>query len=173
MSNPDYHSLKIANQILGGGAESKLFMNLREKHGFTYGSYSNVGSGRYQSNFSTSAQVRSDKADSAVAEMLIEIENMRKGNLTAEELEGAKAKYNGSFAIGMEDPAKTANYASNILINNLPKDFYRTFLQKINAITISDIQKVSTKYFEKNKSRIIRKVLGDFICREFKFYFRI
>lgn len=155
LSNPDYHALKIANQILGGGAESKLFMNLREKHGFTYGSYSRIGSGRFQSQFSGNAQVRSEKADSAVAEILSEIKNMQDGKITEEELKNAKAKYNGSFALGMEDPERTASYASDILINNLPKDYYRTFLQKINAVTIQDVQRVSKKYFSKDNSRIV------------------
>ncbi len=155
LSNPDYHALAIANQILGGGAESKLFMNLREKHGFTYGSYSRVGNGRFQAQFTGSAQVRSEKADSAVAEMINEINNMRNGNITEEELKNAKAKYNGSFALGMEDPEKTAQYASNILINNLPKDYYRTFLQKINAVTVQDVQRVAKKYMETGKSRIV------------------
>ena len=155
MSNPDYHALKIANQILGGGAESKLFMNLREKHGFTYGSYSRIGSGRFQSQFSGGAQVRSEKADSAVAEIIAEIKNMQDGKITEEELNNAKAKYNGSFALGMEDPERTASYASDILINNLPKDYYRTFLQKINAVTVADVQSVSKKYFSKDNSRIV------------------
>ena len=155
LSNPDYHALVIANQILGGGAEAKLFMNLREKHGFTYGSYSRVGSGRFQSQFSGSAQVRSEKADSAVAEILAEMANMREGKITQEELDNAKAKYNGSFALGMEDPERTASYASNILINNLPKDYYKKFLQKINAVTIADIQRVSKNYFNTNNARIV------------------
>lgn len=155
MNNPDYHALLIANQVLGGGAEGKLFMNLREKHGFTYGSYSNVGNSRFQSQFTTSAQVRSEKADSAIVEMLREIENMRSGNISKEELDMAKAKFNGNFALGMEDPARAATYASNILINNLPKDFYRTYLQKINSVTVADIKRVSNKYFNKDNSRII------------------
>ncbi|MEO6583185.1 MAG: insulinase family protein, partial [Ferruginibacter sp.] len=155
MSNPDYHALLLANQVLGGGAEGKLFMNLREKHGFTYGSYSNVGNGRFQNQFTTSAQVRSEKSDSAIVEMLREIENMRSGNITPAELEMAKAKVNGNFALGMEDPARAAMYASNILINNLPKDFYRTYLQKINAITVNDIKRVSNKYFNAANSRIV------------------
>lgn len=155
LSNPDYHALKVANQILGGGAESKLFMNLREKHGFTYGSYSRIGSGRFQTQFSGGAQVRSEKADSAVAEIIAEIKNMQDGKITEEELKNAKAKYNGSFALGMEDPERTAGYASDILINNLPKDYYRTFLQKINAVTIQDVQRVSKKYISKDNSRIV------------------
>ena len=155
LSNPDYHALMIANQIIGGGSESKLFMNLREKHGFTYGSYSSVGRGRFQSLFSAEAKVRTEKADSAVAEIIREIENMRNGNITAEELQSAKAKYNGSFALGMEDPETSAMYASNILINELPKDYYKTFLQKINTVTIADVQRVAKKYFSSNNARII------------------
>jgi hypothetical protein len=155
LSNPDYHALMIANQILGGGAESKLFMNLREKHGFTYGSYSRVGNGRFQEKVTSSAQVRSEKADSAVVEIINELSNMREGKITKEELENAKAKYNGSFALGMEDPERTASYATNILINNLPKDYYKTFLQKINAVTVEDIQRVSKKYFLKENCRIV------------------
>ncbi len=155
MNNKDYHALLVANQILGGGAESKLFMNLREKHGFTYGSYSRVGSGRFQSLFTASAAVRADKVDSAAAEIFAEILNMRDGKVTKEELESAKAKYNGSFALGMEDPARTATYASTILINNLPKDFYRTYLQKINSVTLADLKNVANTYYSESNSRIV------------------
>ena len=155
MNNKDYHAILVANQILGGGPESKLFMNLREKHGFTYGSYSRIGSGRFQSQFTASAAVRTDKVDSAAAEIFGEILNMRDGKITQEELSIAKAKYNGSFALGMEDPARTATYASNILINNLPKDFYKTYLQKINSVTLADLKNVAGTYFNETNSRIV------------------
>ena len=155
LNNKNYHALLVANQILGGGAESKLFMNLREKHGFTYGSYSRTGSGRFQSQFTASAAVRTDKVDSATAEIFGEILNMRDGKITQEELDNAKAKYNGSFALGMEDPARTATYASNILINDLPKDFYRTYLQKINSVTLEDLKNVAKLYFNERNSRIV------------------
>ena len=155
MGGKDYHALLLANQILGGGAESKLFMNLREKHGFTYGAYSSVGSGRFPGLFNGNAAVRTDKVDSATTELIKEILNMRDGKMSEEELASAKAIYNGRFALGMEDPSRAATYASNILINNLPKDFYRTYLQKINAVTINDIKNVSKNYFSESNSRII------------------
>jgi len=155
LNNKDYHALLLANYILGGGADSKLFMNLREKHGFTYGSYSRVGNGRFQALFTANAAVRTDKVDSATSEMFKEILNMRDGKVTAEELASAKAKFNGGFALGMEDPAKTAEYAVNILINGLPKDFYRTYLQKINAVTLADIKNVSKTYFSESNARIV------------------
>ncbi len=155
LGGKDYHALLLANYILGGGAEARLFTNLREKHGFTYGAYSNVGNGRFPALFTASAAVRTDKVDSATSEMFKEILGMRDGNVSAEDLANAKAKYNGSFALGMEDPAKTADYARNILINGLPKDYYRTYLQKINAVAMEDIKDVSRKYFSEGNSRIV------------------
>ncbi len=155
MNGKDYFALLLANQVLGGGADGKLFLNLREKRGFTYGSYSSVGSGRFPALFNASAEVRTDKADSAVQEIVNEIVNVRNGKFTQEELDLAKAKVNGSFALGMEDPANSARYATNILINNLPKDFYRTYLQKLNAVTITDVQRVAADYFNHTNGRIV------------------
>ncbi|TCD27335.1 insulinase family protein [Pedobacter psychrodurus] len=155
MSSPDYFPILLANQILGGGSESRLFDNLREKHGFTYGAYSSTGSGRFQSKFSANAAVRNEKVDSAVVEFLREINTIRTTKVTADELQNAKNLFNGSFALGLENPARTAGFASNILINNLPKDFYRTYLQKVNAVTTDDILRVTKKYFNHNNTRIV------------------
>ena len=155
LSSPDYHAVLLANQILGGGSDSKLFRNLREKHGFTYGAYSSTGAGRFQTKFEANAAVRNEKVDSAVVEFLREINNMRTVKVSNEELQNTKNLYNGSFALGLENPARMASFASNILINNLPKDFYRTYLQKINAVTPDDILRVSKKYFGYNDTRIV------------------
>ncbi|MFC3561902.1 M16 family metallopeptidase [Pedobacter jamesrossensis] len=155
MNNPDYFAVLLANQILGGGSESRLFMNLREKHGFTYGAYSNTGAGRFQSKFTANAAVRNEKVDSAVVEFLKEINTIRTVKVSAEELQNAKNLYNGSFALGLENPARTASFASNILINGLPKDFYRTYLQKLNAVTTDDVLRVAKKYFSHDNTRVI------------------
>lgn len=155
LSSPDYFAVLLANQILGGGPEARLFTNLREKHGFTYGSYSNAAAGRFQTMFSASASVRNEKTDSAVTEMLHELNRIRTEKVSVEELKNAKSLYNGSFALNMENPAVTARYASNIIINNLPKDFYSTYLQKINAVTVEDIQRVSQKYFNEKDTRVV------------------
>ncbi|MCD0487785.1 insulinase family protein [Pedobacter sp. MC2016-14] len=155
LSNPDYHAVLLANEILGGGADSKLFRNLREKHGFTYGAYSTVGSGRFQSAFSANAAVRNEKVDSAIVEFLREIRIMRTEIVNTEVLQGAKNLYNGSFALSLEDPARTAGFARSIVLNNLPKDFYRNYLKKINAVTPSDILRVSQKYFSAENTRIV------------------
>ena len=74
---------------------------------------------------------------------------------TDEELANAKALYAGSFARGLEDPARTATFASNILINKLPADFYKTYLQKVNAVTVDDVMRVAQKYMDYDHIRVI------------------
>jgi len=155
LSNPDYFAALLANEILGGGATGYLFMNLREKHGFTYGAYSGIGSGRFQTAFTASASVRNAKTDSAVTEFLHEIKRVSTEPVTAEQLQAVKAVYNGAFARGLEDPARIASFARDIIINNLPKDFYRTYLQKMNAVTPADVQRAAAKYFDYNNARIV------------------
>ncbi|MDB5130474.1 MAG: hypothetical protein JWR02_223, partial [Mucilaginibacter sp.] len=154
-NNPDYFPVLLTNYILGGGAESRLFMDLREKHGFTYGAYSSLGTGRFQTTFQASASVRTAKTDSAVMEFLNEIKRIRSAKVSDEELKTAKALYNGSFALGLEDPARMATFASTILINNLPADFYKTYLQRVNAVTADDVLRVARKYMNYDNTRIV------------------
>jgi len=154
-SSPDYFAAFLANYVLGGGADSYLFMDLREKHGFTYGAYSSIGSGRFQSTFDASASVRTPKTDSAVAAFLGQINRVRTEKITDQQLKDAKALYNGRFALGLEDPARMATFASTILIEKLPADFYKTYLQKVNAVTADDIQKAAQKYINYNNTRIV------------------
>ena len=155
LTSPDYFAALLANEILGGGSTGYLFMNLREKHGFTYGAYSGIGSGRFQSAFTASASVRNAKTDSAVTEFLHEVNRIRTESVTGVQLQAVKAVYNGDFARGLEDPSRIAGFARNIIINNLPKDFYRTYLQKINAVTPADVQRAAKKYFNYNDTRIV------------------
>ncbi len=155
MSDPDYHALLIANKILGGGFNSYLNMNLREEHGYTYGARSNLGADQYVSRFTAGAAVRNMVTDSAVVEILKEVNRIRNEAVTAEALANAKAKYTGDFVLALERPQTLAQYALNIKINDLPEDFYSTYLEKINAVTIEDVKRVANKYFKPENARII------------------
>lgn len=156
MSNPDYFAVKLANKILGGGGEGRLFLNLREDKGYTYGAYSSIGNNeKTASTFKASAQVRNMVTDSAAVEFINEIKKFRDTLVTKEELDNTKAAYVGSFVRNVEKPQTVAGYALNIKINNLPEDFYETYLTKINAVTVEDIQRVAQKYFSADNARII------------------
>ena len=155
MNDTDYHSVLIANKILGGGFNSYLNMNLREAHGYTYGARSRVGSDKYVSRFRAGASVRNAVTDSAVVETLKEIKRIKTEPVTAQALANAKAKYVGDFVLALENPQTIARYALNIKINDLPKDFYTTYLQKINAVTANDVNRVANTYFKLENSRIV------------------
>ncbi len=136
--------------------DGRLFLNLREDKGYTYDAYSTIDSNeRTAALFTASAQVRNIVTDSAAVQIIEEIKKIRDTKVTEEELNLAKAAYTGSFVRNVEKPETVARYALNIKINNLPEDFYETYLDKINAVTIDDIARVSQKYFSSDNARIV------------------
>jgi len=156
MNEADYHAVLLANRIFGGDFNSHLNMNLREKHGFTYGARSGINADKSTvALFSAGAQVRNAVTDSTVVEIMKELKSIRATKVTEEELNNVKAAYVGSFVRNIEKPQTVAGYALSIRTNNLPEDFYETYLTKLNAVTIDDIQRVALKYFSEDNARII------------------
>jgi predicted Zn-dependent peptidase len=156
MSDPDYIPVLIANQILGGGAEGRLFLNLREDKGYTYGSYSSVGTDKYSNaRFRASAQVRNAVTDSAVVEILSEIKKIGTERVSEVDLKNAKEKYKGSFVRSLERPETVANFALNIETQGLSADFYENYLSRIDAVTAEEVQRVAQKYFKVDEARIV------------------
>ncbi|MDO6743382.1 pitrilysin family protein [Tenacibaculum soleae] len=155
LGDKDYYAALLANSILGGGGTARLFMNLREDKGYTYGSYSSVRQSRDAATFRATASVRNMVTDSSVVEIQKEINKIRYQKVSAEELKNAKAKYVGNFVMEVQKPATAARYALNIALYNLPADFYENYLKNINAVTIDDVQNAAIKYFRGDKARII------------------
>jgi predicted Zn-dependent peptidase len=155
MTDKDYFAAILANQILGGGGEGRLFLNLREKHGWTYGSYSNLGASKYISKFSSTASVRNAVTDSAVVEIFNELRKIRTDLVSEEDLKNAKAKYIGNFVMQIEKPATIARYALNIKTLGLPEDFYENYVKNINAVTPEDVRNAANKYFLADNTRVV------------------
>ena len=154
--HPDYFAAILANEILGGGGEARLFLNLREDKGYTYGAYSQLrDSHKTKARFRASTSVRNRVTDSAVVEMINEVKRMNSEMVTDEELEIVKAKYTGNFVISLEDPETIANYALNIKTQNLDSNFYRDYLKNLNAVTKEDIFRVAKKYFKSDQAKIV------------------
>ena len=130
-------------------------MNLREDKGFTYGSYSSASTSRYISSFSASASVRNEVTDSSVVEIIKEINKIRNENVSEEELAGVKETYVGSFIMSTERPSTIAGYALNIDKFNLPQNFYETYLENFQKVTVDDIKRVANKYFLADNLRIV------------------
>lgn len=165
----DAFSLTLANMILGNGATGRLFGNLRENHGWTYGAYSEIDNDILVGSFSATASVRNAVTDSAIAEILSEMEQIGDELITEEELRLAKNNLIGSFIRGLEDPQSIARYALRIERFGLPKDYYRNYLKKIEAVTIEDVQAAAQKYIRPDNAHIVvvgkAEELGDKLDR--------
>jgi len=147
-NHPDFMTTRLLNYILGGGASSRLFMNLREDKGYTYGAYSSIGSDKLVTSFSARASVNQAATDSAVYEFLVEIEKMVEEGVTEQELVAAKANLSGSFGRSLESPSTIASFAINTQRYGLPEDFYATYLQRLNAVTVEQVNAAAKKYLK-------------------------
>lgn len=151
MKDPQYFSGVIANHILGG-AETRLFMNLREKNGYTYGAYSHLSTNKYSPYFSANASVRNEVTDKAVVEFMNELKGI--SQIKPEELANAKAKLKGEFIMSLEKPETIARFALNERLYSLPSDFYANYLKSIDKVTTSDVSAAAKAYILPNQSRI-------------------
>ena len=155
MTDKEYFAALLANQILGGGGEGRLFLNLREKHGWTYGAYSSIGTGKYINKFRSGSSVRNVVTDSAIVEVFNELKKIRTELVSEEDLKNAKAKYIGNFVMQIEKPSTIAGYALNKETQGLPEDFYENYIKNINAVTAEDIKNAANKYFLADKTRVV------------------
>lgn len=152
MNDNRYFAAAIANYILGGGGEARLFMNLREKNAFTYGAYSSLSTSKYSPMFSASSSVRNEVTDKAVKEFMNELNAISK--VTPEELANAKAKLKGDFIRSLERPETIARFAVNTRTQSLPADFYTNYLKSIDRVTAADVSNAVKATILPNKSRI-------------------
>lgn len=144
----DFLPTRVLGYILGGGFNSRLNMKLREEKGYTYGARSSIGSDKLIANFIAATSVRTEVTDSALTEMIHEINKIVDEGITEEELEEAKANLSGSFGRSLENPSTIASFAINIARYDLSEDYYSTYLQRLNALTVADINAAAKKYIQ-------------------------
>ena len=145
----DLMALQIANGIYGGGGfDAKLFKNLRETHGWTYGAYSSVRPDEVSATFYAFGDVNANATDSSFVQMRQELQNMMDGDYTEDDLKKFKTMYAGDFSRSLESSDQIASYAYNIERYGLPADYYATYLQRLDALTLDDIRAVVAKYFD-------------------------
>ena len=155
-SDSDYFSGTVANRVLGAGPESRLFSVIREEKGFAYGAYSGLPtSSKTKTKFVARTTVRTEVADSAIVEMHNQLRIMRDNPITDEELSNVKSGYFGEFAMSIENPITIANQALSIRSENLPEDFYKTFLSNLNTVSKDDVMQSSKKFFLIDNAQIV------------------
>lgn len=154
-NSPDRISATLLTYILGGGSSSRLFMNLRESKGYTYGAYSSISPDRIIGNFDAGASVRTEVTDSAAYQFFYELKNITQRTITNEEVAAAKAYLTGSFGRSLENPATIANFALNTEIYDLPKDYYKNYLKNLNAVTVETLNSIAPQYIKPANAYLI------------------
>lgn len=152
--HPDVVAVSVMNTMLGGFFGSRLNQNLREDKGYTYGARSSIGPDELVARFSARASVRNEVTDSSLVEFLAEIRKMVETPAPDSTLQFVKNYLNGSFALSLERPETIANFALNIQRYGFPADYYATYLERLDAVTVEDVQRVARTYLRPDNMNI-------------------
>ena len=158
-TSPDYFAVLLADRVLGGGPSARLFMNLREDKGYTYGAYSNFGGSKFRGTWVSSSEVRTDVTEGAMKEFMYELNRLRNDTVGADELDNAKRSIIGSFALSLEQPQALLQNIITQKIYNLPADYWDTYPQKVSAITPADVQRAAQSYLDLGHLQVV--AVGD------------
>jgi zinc protease len=158
-SHPDFEPLSVMNQILGGLFSSRINMNLRERHGYTYGAYSGVTESRGMGMFYLGASVRTDVTGASIREMFKEVEAIRQEPVTDEELTLAKDSIVRSLPAMFETTESTVSTLGMLFLHELPLDFFEGLPDRIEAMTPPQILDVTRRHLHPENMIVV--AVGD------------
>ena len=155
----DLPEMNVMNSILGGGFSGRLFQNLREKHGYTYGSSSAFGYNKEAGYFQATAETRNDVTAAAITEILGEINRITTDPVAEPELE-LQRQYNiGNYLLSLENAGRVATRVQDIDLYGLAPDFYKTYAKRMAAVTPAKVKELADKYLSTKDAAIV--VVGD------------
>src|SRR5215204_3002172 len=158
-TNPDYFPMLLMHTVLGATASSRLFMNLREEKGYTYGAYSNLDARRSAGTFRATAEVRTQVTGDSIKEFFYELERIGNEPVSAKEIADAKSYLTGVFPIRLETQEGLTDQLVQIKMLNLPNDYLQHYRDRVQAVTVEEIQRVARKYVRPDEAAFI--VVGD------------
>jgi zinc protease len=157
--HPDYFPVVVMNQILGAGASSRVFMNLREEKGYTYGAYTKFDMKRLGGEFEATAEVRTAVTGDSLREFFFELERIGAEPVAEEELRDAVNYLTGVFPIRAETQEGLTNLIVQQKVYGLPDDYLETYRARIGAVTREDIERVARAYVRPDEAAIV--IVGD------------
>jgi zinc protease len=158
-TSPDYFPMLLMHTVLGANASSRLFMNLREEKGYTYGAYSSLDARRVAGSFRVTAEVRTPVTGASLKEFFYELERIRSERVSDKELADAKSYLTGVFPIKIETQEGLIEQLVSIRMYNLPDDYLHTYRDRINAISSDEILRVAQQYVTPDKAAVV--IVGD------------
>lgn len=155
----DYFPMLLMNVVLGANASSRLFMNLREAKGYTYGAYSSLDALRLAGAFRETAEVRTPVTGPSLKEFFYELGRIRDEVVPEKEIRDAKSFLTGVFPLQIETQEGLINRLVQIKMYGLPADYLQTYRDRINSVTAADIQRVARQYIQPD--RVAMVIVGD------------
>ena len=158
-TSPDYFPMLLLHTVLGANASSRLFMNLREEKGYTYGAYTNLDARRTAGTFRATAEVRTPVTGDSLKEFFYELNRIRTELVSDKEISDAKSYLTGVFPIRLETQEGLTDQLVQIKMLNLPDNYLEFYRDRVQAVTVDEIQRVATKYIKPDEAAVI--VVGD------------
>ena len=153
-THPDFDALTVMNQILGG-SNGRLYRELRERKGYTYGVYSGVRALRYRGDIRAQMDVRTEVTEASLRDLLAEIAKMRDEAVATDEFKDAQRSLTASFALSLENPAELLNLYIVRQLYNFPVDYWDRYTDRIMAVTPAQVQTVARKYLDPKRLQIV------------------
>lgn len=154
-SSEDYFPIGVMNALLGGVFNSRINMNLRERHGYTYGARSAFAFRRQAGPFVVSAPVRNEVTRQSVEEVLAELRRIRTGDVEQAELDDVKNYLMGVFPATVQTSSDVASRLVDMELYGLPEDYFDRYREKIAAINREEIERVAKKYIDPDRALIV------------------
>jgi predicted Zn-dependent peptidase len=159
-STPDYYALRVLNSFFGELFQSRLNANIREQKGYSYGVSSRFAYGRGPGAFRAGGEIVTAKSDSALIEFMKEIKGIRgERPITDEEMQAAKNALIQSLPARFASVGGVSGSISEIYTQDLPEDYYQSFVTRVNAVTKNDVLRVAQKYIDPDHLAIV--IVGD------------
>lgn len=158
-THEDYFPLVLLNAILGGLFSSRINLNLREEHAYTYGAHSGFDWRRGAGPFMIHTAVESGVTAAAVGEILAELERIRKEPVTESEMSLARDYLAGVFPIRFETSLAITAALAQMVVYELPADYYDSYRERIAAVGVSDVQRVAQQHLDPGRTAVV--TVGD------------
>jgi zinc protease len=158
-TTPDYLPLSIANLLFGGTFTSRLNLNLREQHGFTYGVRSRFSFRSRPGPFTVSTAVGNDVTAPAVREILTELETLVRDGPTEEEVDAARDYAAGVFGLHLETAGQIASRLNQIIVYGLPDDYYHLYRDNMRAVSTDEVTAAVRAHVRPDEVQVI--IVGD------------
>lgn len=158
-NDPDYFAVLVMNQVLGAGASSRVFMNLREEKGYTYGAYTRTDAKKAAGDFEATAEVRTAVTGDSLKEFFYELNRIRDEEVADAELADAKNFLTGVFPIRAETQEGLTNLIVSQELYGLPDDYLQTYRDNVSAITAANVRRVAGKFIHPDKMAMV--IVGD------------